>query len=1419
MEQEVKKKNSINTNIFNSEEEIAKTIDNFAKLKPEKSNLEVKNSKSIKQIEKVKEKPKFDENKSQNKQRSAKNCFLLSYIKKYKIIFIPVFIILILILFITLFFILKNKKGKDNISQDKPIILTPEPYEYKIKNEFNILTKADDLKHISITQISKEETKMNSEIISNKITRKTNYDIYFESEEEASEENKKYYSKMYKGVVSIKSECTTSEGNDCQPQLLVDLSSNSRNIRLLNSEDLKDIPIPLCKFNITDNNIITTMICPDSLPDNKRNEIILDLYFFRPPAAERVDKKGDNITLTIKKENNLTKIHETNGGFCNIYNNLKSHCTTDMNTTLDEEGNLIFYEEQAITIINYDDKNSYIKNKVTNLIDNSENIHKEDIENYKNSLKKLLPLINPYMKEEIQFTQKEYDDLYHVISDKKYKNSSSPETQRYVPKKTRNTFRNLNYNNKNEYQYLKQTELFSNKITPVQVDLDFKINTGLNSEVMGAYASIIFDDKEIVYSSIEEFSVIQELIEKLSTLSKAGNLLASKLYDKIYNKLEMITNEISIQIKSLDELLMYYDIYNVFNKTLIKYSYKKLASETVEVSNQLINSLSSIYYNIKEGNIKISAIILSNNIHYYIEDLHELIRKMLNNLGTLSNILVTKNNTFTEITNYYLNNTSSSYYNIIQKIKIILNTYFINEYEIVNQQIQEILDLLELNSRETLKDELNSLKALYTNLKEKIYTINSITELQYQTVISNLENAYQYPPDIIKGIKDYIIEVMKIKENGYLISNEEINNNNNSFINIIEEAKKVAKKLDNVQIIDKVFDKIMIKFREGYIYTVKYMEEIKSSNFTFEEDILNTTLFTQNEKNKIENNLKELCDNILNVIKKEKNSYISKINNYFNKFLVNNLENLNDIISDLNILLSEEALFNIAKSFEISLNFSLEKLINITNENINLSKQYFDQYYKIISNESELINLLQNYYLDSNIIYRPYYNQNQIHQLPKYDIIYGKIRTLAYLSKYNNYIANFNYSEEYLSNQLYFDIINEYREIFSKIKEELQSIINNKLSEKYSKYSEFNFFENHVRIIDKLKAKIDKYFSTDIFEKKYLKIINESIKLNIKLINSTKNYINDKHNFIKSLSSYQDKEYLNDMCIYFRRKVCYGCTNCIQYTSFYDSFCFILSPYEYNHLNITKISFDSIQNFSEYNLVFNNINDRVNERINRYNYILKNFESNISLIKQETLNENITDNYLKELNKWVILILNQKFEKIILTSTYNYYRQDLDSKLENMFSDIFNRWKSIYKTLVVDIQSNIENLKYSMYEFSNMAEIYRTIIETDLTENYFNSIIHFERSELNYMISQYYNYLLKLIDRYYKYIINKIPNDESDFNDILEEHKLEIKNNFDIFRKIISNSELDYLNISNQLDILEANETDFFKVKQILKKI
>ena len=37
-----------------------------------------------------------------------------------------------------------------------------------------------------------------------------------------------------------------------------------------------------------------------------------------------------------------------------------------MNTTLDSEKNLISYDEEALTVINYDENKSYIRNKVTN---------------------------------------------------------------------------------------------------------------------------------------------------------------------------------------------------------------------------------------------------------------------------------------------------------------------------------------------------------------------------------------------------------------------------------------------------------------------------------------------------------------------------------------------------------------------------------------------------------------------------------------------------------------------------------------------------------------------------------------------------------------------------------------------------------------------------------------------------------------------------------------------------------------------------------------------------------------------------------------------------------------------------------------------------------------------------------------------
>ena len=155
------------------------------------------------------------------------------------------------------------------------------------------------------------------------------------------------------------------------------------------------------------------------------------------------------------------------------------------------------------------------------------------------------------------------------------------------------------------------------------------------------------------------------------------------------------------------------------------------------------------------------------------------------------------------------------------------------------------------------------------------------------------------------------------------------------------------------------------------------------------------------------------------------------------------------------------------------------------------------------------------------------------------------------------------------------------------------------------------------------------------------------------------------------------------------------------------------------------------------------------------------------------MKRHITDNYLDPLTNYIDSLLKEKFENVLLNSTYNYYESGLSGKLELMFKDIFEKWRKSYDTLARDLELMFKDIfekwrksydtlsrdilahsldiKYSHFEFTQMAENYRTIIQVDQTENYYNSIILFERSELNYMVSYYYNYLMRLISKSYNY--------------------------------------------------------------------
>ena len=165
-----------------------------------------------------------------------------------------------------------------------------------LSKTIEIPTKVKDLKRISVVQKSLDESKFNDQKINTEVTRKTNYDIYFINEEEAPEDEKHFYSKMYTGAISISSECFANGNEDCTPEEMVDLTKikvDSSKLRLLDSENVnfKEVPLAICLFNITDNDFITSITCHEKFPEIKKNEMILDLYFFRIPAIEKKMKQ------------------------------------------------------------------------------------------------------------------------------------------------------------------------------------------------------------------------------------------------------------------------------------------------------------------------------------------------------------------------------------------------------------------------------------------------------------------------------------------------------------------------------------------------------------------------------------------------------------------------------------------------------------------------------------------------------------------------------------------------------------------------------------------------------------------------------------------------------------------------------------------------------------------------------------------------------------------------------------------------------------------------------------------------------------------------------------------------------------------------------------------------------------------------
>ena len=191
-----------------------------------------------------------------------------NFLKIKMLLFIFISIILFGII-VDIPFFLQQFSSPERIN--RKIIKNRENDLVPLESEFKINTKINDLKRFLIIEKIIEDIKRNGQVNQISKYRETYYDIYIIAEENSYGQFKNFYNKTYNAAVLLVSECLNTNNSECIQRKFVDLTEQnySKTNNIENYEDLKDIPIPICLFNFSDNGVILSMDCPESLPENQ----------------------------------------------------------------------------------------------------------------------------------------------------------------------------------------------------------------------------------------------------------------------------------------------------------------------------------------------------------------------------------------------------------------------------------------------------------------------------------------------------------------------------------------------------------------------------------------------------------------------------------------------------------------------------------------------------------------------------------------------------------------------------------------------------------------------------------------------------------------------------------------------------------------------------------------------------------------------------------------------------------------------------------------------------------------------------------------------------------------------------------------------------------------------------------------------
>ena len=722
----------------------------------------------------------------------------------------------------------------------------------------------------------------------------------------------------------------------------------------------------------------------------------------------------------------------------------------------------------------------------------------------------------------------------------------------------------------------------------------------------------------------------------------------------------------------------------------------------------------------------------------------------------------------------------SSYLETILKAKPIMDKYYINEKSLIDTLLNQLFEDFSKNFLESIKIYQSLLDNLINKLKNKSIKINSSNSKDISNVINNLFNSKTIINQILSNIPLILKNSIGIKSNGYFQSNEKLDSDQNKFNKINEKAINISNILDKNLFIDPVFDNIMEDFKKKYINLLNYIEKSKKEKFPLKNNMIFDSFYIIDLFDKMNEYFRDEKLNILNYIRRENKEYLDLNQKNTESFIEDNKIKLDKKINYIDELLSELNLHNLNLTYNELLTITFNSIDILINYNYNLANQYLSSI------------------LNAGTSSRPLTHYTQL-----------------CIDKYNRYLNSFSEIKKYIQLNLKKDLLNIYKNVIINIKSHLQNIKTNQVIKKY--YTELPFTENHLRKIDILFERFEKYISDELFNKYYSKKIDNYNEASINNIINFENKLKTLYNKVKKLQYKSNKNYdyhkLRKECyrycacrilgICFRRK-----THCDYY---YDGY---TSSYANNHLNLKKI------NLSEYSIKFDEffyvINSNISTNQSFYNYTLNLYDSRFNAIIKDTLNK--AKKYLKDISNEINYFINDEISNNITILSYNNFQKEIDNKLIFELNYILLQYKNIFNEFISNINLNKDKFKYSIQEYGILAEQYYKVYYQNIFYDYTNSIIEQSKNDLNYTLKYYYNKILSNVNKTYSYILNNMPINEELFNEILVIRNNDIQESYNYFINKIKEKKNKCLDNEMQLNIIKVNETDFFKMNLNIEK-